>query len=165
MSDHQPRQANTFLWARGPHRRDVPVGFQSIHTYDWWEAEEAAGNERLRAFRDLTPADVTPALTLELTGTLLQEIARVALLTKVLALENAPRKRGRPPKVKEHTLTVVGADTTETVCFPKTVLTSDEARALGRRLLQAALAAEGDEQIAVDALMGLDAPTAVDEAR
>lgn len=124
-----------------------PQSFQpGIHTKEWWERDMADANSLLAPYAYLKPEELTPEMALQLFSIVIQEIGRVALITRALALEEKPR-RGRPPKNdrevrprsgRDRSLTVQANPEAGAVEFMNMRLSAGQARELAEQLTQAA---------------------------
>ena len=129
---------------------------QMIHTPEFWQADEADRNAMFAPYTSVQETDVTPVNAYQLGLLALQEMVRMGLIVKALALEapsaEPPKRRGRPPRMngeapqprtpKERPLSVVADPEVATVEFMDMRLTAEQARDIGEKLLQAAAVVE-----------------------
>jgi len=116
-----------------------------IHTPEFWQADEGDRNAMFAPYTSIQEADVTSVNAYQLGLLGLQEMVRMGMIVKALALEapaaEPPRRRGRPPKSR-HDGVVISVETGRIEVMHRE-LSAEEARALGSRLLEAAAVLEG----------------------
>lgn len=124
---------------------DLRAFQRMIHTPEFWQADEADRNAMFAPYTSIQEADVTPVNAYQLGLLALQEMVRLGMVVKALALEappaTPPRRRGRPPKTRPDEVVVSLEAGRIEVMHRK--LSAAEARALGSRLLEAAAAIDG----------------------
>lgn len=118
---------------------------RDIHTPEWWARDMADANDLLAPYTSVTAETLTPEIQMQLNTILIQEIGRVALVVRTLALEHpakAPAKRGRPRRVTPPApnVAVDAHPGTASIAFMGLRLSAEEARTIAEQLLQAAAA-------------------------
>jgi hypothetical protein len=127
-----------------------------VHTPEFWQADEADREHMWSQYTNIQEADVTPVNAYQLGLLALQEMARMGLIVKALALETTPveppKRRGRPPRAngavhqprppRERPISVMADPEAATVEFMDMRLTAEQARDIGEKLLQAAAVVE-----------------------
>lgn len=74
----------------------------AIHTREFWTADESDRNAMFAPYTSVQEADVTPVNAYQLGLLALQEMVRMGMIVKALALEapaEPPKRRGRPPRM------------------------------------------------------------------
>lgn len=116
---------------------------RDIHTTTWWDRDMADANDLLAPYTSVTAETLTPEIQLQLNSIMIQEIGRVALVVRALALEHPASpsaKRGRPRRATPpapDTAVAVHPETAS-VAFMGLRLSAGEARELAGQLIQAA---------------------------
>lgn len=116
---------------------------RDIHTAAWWARDMADANDLLAPYTAVTAETLTPEIQMQLNSIMIQEIGRVALVVRTLALEHPakpPAKRGRPRRAVPPAADVA-VDThpeTASIAFMGLRLSAEQARAIAGQLLQAA---------------------------
>ena len=125
---------------------------RDIHTAAWWARDMADANDLLAPYTAVTAETLTPEIQMQLNSIMIQEIGRVALVVRTLALERPvtpPAKRGRPrrdtPPAPD--MVVDAHPETASIAFMGLRLSAEQAREIAGQLLQAAevLAATPDD--------------------
>ena len=118
---------------------------RDIHTKVWWDRDMADANDLLAPYTAVTAETLTPEIQLQLNSIMIQEIGRVALVVRALALEHPaapPAKRGRPRRIAPPTpapdLAVDAHPETASIAFLGLRLSAAQAREITGQLLQAA---------------------------
>jgi hypothetical protein len=81
---------------------DLQAFQAAIHTQEFWIADEADRNAMFDQYTSVQEADVTPVNAYQLGLLALQEMERLGLIVKAMALESAPeppKRRGRAPRM------------------------------------------------------------------
>jgi hypothetical protein len=127
---------------------------QQIHAREFWQADEADREAMWSQYTNVQEADVTPVNAYQLGLLALQEMARMGLIVKAMALEGQepPKRRGRPPRMngaaheprppKEQPISVVTNPEAGTVDFMGMQFTAEQARDIGEKMLQGAAVVE-----------------------
>jgi hypothetical protein len=126
-----------------------------IHTPEFWTADESDREQMWSQYTNVQEADVTPVNAYQLGLLALQEMARLGMIVKALALETPaepPKRRGRPPRMngeghqprppKERPISVVADPEAAVVELMDVRLSAEQARDIGEKLLQAAAVVE-----------------------
>ena len=116
---------------------------RDIHTQAWWDRDMADANDLLAPYIAVTAETLTPEIQLQLNSIIIQEIGRVALVVRALALEHPaapPAKRGRPRRATPPApdLAVAAHPETASIAFMGLQLSAERAREIAGQLLQAA---------------------------
>lgn len=116
---------------------------RDIHTAAWWVRDMADANDLLAPYTAVTAETLTPEIQMQLNSIMIQEIGRVALVVRTLALEHpakVPAKRGRPRRTPSPApdVAVDAHPETASIAFMGLRLSAGEAREIAGQLLQAA---------------------------
>lgn len=122
---------------------------RSIHDPRYWELDEADAQAMFASYTQLQLDDLRLEYAFGLALLVAQELSRLRLVAKALALERAPaapvvppRPQGRPRQPQRLTVRANPERATVTVFGAR--LSAARARELGRRLVQAAGEIDGD---------------------
>jgi len=116
---------------------------RDIHTPAWWARDMADANDLLAPYAAVTAETLTPEIQMQLNSILIQEIGRVALIVRTLALEHPakpPANRGRPRRVTPPApnVAVDAHPESASIAFMGLRLSAEQARVIAGQLLQAA---------------------------
>jgi hypothetical protein len=139
---------------------DIQSFQRMIHTPEFWQADESDREAMWSQYTSVQEADVTPVNAYQLGLLALQEMVRMGMIVKAMALEQQPeppKRRGRPPKVngdapapepsrngRAREISVSANDGRVELMNRK--LSADEARELGARLIEAANTIDGSAE-------------------
>lgn len=81
---------------------DTPENLNNVvHTPAWWDADDARAEAQLDPFRGLLEEDLTPQVLFQLFCVAVDEIRRLRLVDRVLAVDSHPKQtHGRRSNTK-----------------------------------------------------------------
>jgi hypothetical protein len=128
---------------------------RAIHTRDFWQADEADRDVMWSQYANIPVSDVTSVNAYQLGLLALQEMARMGLIVKALALEQQPaepKRRPRAPRAngefqtsrppEERPMSVIADPEAGVVTFNGVPYTPEEVRDIGEKMLQGAAVVE-----------------------